>query len=200
MKKSVIMLSIAVLGLLAQGVSQAGTVEIDFSAVGGGLVYTITDPDAGSYTITASATAVSGGAKTTYDSGRGGGFRNSSQNGSDNSQIWSFAVTGLNASYEVTGFGVGWVHDIGSSTYTLDISNDADATTANQTGINSPSQPNQTSNNELGITGNFGNGPTFDALIDEESAGNAAILQINGLTIEVAPPAAATPGTLIYGK
>ncbi len=146
-------------------------------------VLTIDHPDAGPFTIT-----ISGSPNTGYDSGRGGGFRNVSQF-AENDQLWSFAVSGLAAGFEVTDFGVGYVEaDISSPNTTFTLTVDAGGPTLNTlAGIDSPGPNNQTSNDMFGTPlGNYGNAPTFNVLIDQLGSSSADVLQLNGLTITVA--------------
>ncbi|MBL7222093.1 MAG: PEP-CTERM sorting domain-containing protein [Phycisphaerae bacterium] len=185
----------------------AGMIGFDFSdAVGGSvsgvvasgsnLVYTITDPDAGAYTVT-----VSGSPRTGYETDRGGGYRGNSGTGGGDDQTHNFAVSGLDAGFEVTGFGVGWIQAdiVGSGTFDLYLSNDFDATSNSETGITGPGPNNQASNNDLAIAGNFGNAPTFTTFSDEMDT-TASVLQFNGMTVSVsAIPEPATMSLLAIG-
>jgi len=187
MKNAVIMLTGIVLGMGLSGEGLAGTVGIDFSTAGGGFVYTNNDPVAGTYIVTARATGVTGAPRTDYETGYGGGFRNSSAV-AENDQIWSFTVSGLSNRFEVTDFGVGYVEaDLVSPSTTFTLTVDAGgATLATLAGIDSPSPNTQTSNDMFGTPpGSYGNAPTFNVLIDELGSSSADVLQINGLTITV---------------
>lgn len=156
-------------------------------------VWTVTDPSAGTYTVT-----VTGANRSTGSDGNNY-YRNSSTSAEDDRTI-TWTVSGLDPAYQITGFSFGTIkitpgQGSGSSwnyAATLSGTDTTTASTISSTGTLTGSSAGPISP-AVGITGDFGNAPAFAELIDESTPLTTRTLGTRDFTITASPVAAPIP-------